>query len=263
MAGLEGTIKTPLGVVQKKTALVVGGGVVVLAAIVWYRSKQMGLNEQTEDADAPINPATGFPFGSPEDAAALQEQASYVSPQVPTGGGSGIPPSNVGYSSNGEWSQAVVQYMIGNSLVEDPTKLSAALGKYLTAAYATAEERSLIQQAIAVMGFPPVAGASGYPPSINTTVPASGGTPEAGKPGVPTGLKFIELKPTSLKIDWQPVVGATHYQFRWANQTRTTAGTQASIGGLTRGGGYSVYVAAKNANGTGPETHISTRLPKK
>src|ERR1700754_1954056 len=137
MAGLEGTIQTPFGSVQKKTALIVGGGVAVLLVIVYYRQKQ--LDSDVVIPEAEINPATGFPYGSPEDAAALAQQAGYVSPPTDggnTGGGSGYP-SNTGYVNNGQWVQAVVAYMVGNGLVEDPTQLSAALGKYITGAYAT------------------------------------------------------------------------------------------------------------------------------
>jgi hypothetical protein len=182
---LEGTIKTPLGTVQKKTALLLGGGIVVLGAIVWYRQKQVADSATAATTtEAAINPATGYPYGSAEDAAELASQAAYVSPPASSGGGSSVPTSNVGYTSNGAWVQGVISYMVGNDLIADPTALSAALGKYITGAYCTDAEQSLIQQAIAVQGFPPIAGANGYPPSINKTptVPNTntGMTPVAG-----------------------------------------------------------------------------------
>lgn len=181
MAGLEGTIKTPLGTVQKKTALYLGGGIAVLAVIVWYRNKQLGgTSSDAVTPEAEINPATGYPYGSAEDAAALAAQAAYVSPSGTTGGGSSsVPVSNAGYSSNGQWTNGVVQNLVGNGLVSDPSQLSVALGKYITGAYATDTEVSLIQQAIAAEGYPPVSGTNGYPPSINRTPPTSTPTSKA------------------------------------------------------------------------------------
>lgn len=179
MAGLEGTVHTPFGTVQKKTALVIGGFGLVLVGIVYWREKQVGgLSSSATDSSATgdIDPATGYVYGTPEDLAALAAQGTDLGGGVSSvgGGSSIIPPGasvGTGYSSNGQWVQAVVQYMTDNGLVEDPTQLSAALGKYITGASIDPNDTnsiSLIQQAIAVEGYPPVAGPNGYPPSINT-----------------------------------------------------------------------------------------------
>lgn len=178
MAGIEGTIHTPIGTVQKKTALMVGGAVVVIGGIVWYRQKKLAASTPST-TDAEIDPATGYPYGSPEDAAALAGQDSYVSPTTGGGGGSStIPTSNVGYTSNGQWTQAVIATLTNSGSISDPTQLSEALGKYVTGAYVEAGSAydTLIQQAISVEGYPPVSGSNGYPPSINRTPPTSGGT---------------------------------------------------------------------------------------
>lgn len=188
MAGaLDGTIKTPLGPVQKKTALLLGGGVIVIGVIIWYRQKQLGDTEVTLP-EGEINPATGYAYGSAEDAAALAALTGYVSPPAtPAPGGSGGYPSNLGFASNGQWVQAVVEYMVGNDLIEEPSQLSSALGKYITGAYVTDVDVSLIQQAIASQGFPPVASPNGYPPSLNRTNPSPAPTPTPTP--TPTPLK--------------------------------------------------------------------------
>lgn len=215
MAGLEGTIKTPIGPVQKKTALLLGGGVVVIGAIVWYRQRQMG-SESTPTEQTEINPATGYPYGSAEDAAALAAQAAYVSPPASSGGGSSnVPPSNLSFSSNGQWTQAVIEYMITNSLLEDTGAMSAALGKYLTGAYVTDAQVSLIQQAIAVQGFPPIAGANGYPPSLNRNAPASPANPTTTLKA-PTGLRIASKGQTTFLVDWNKVEGANGYKVKVA-----------------------------------------------
>lgn len=214
MAGLEGTIKTPIGPVQKKTALLIGGGVVVIGAIVWYRQRQAGDTGDAITQEAAINPATGYPYGSAEDAAALAAQASYVSPPASGGGGSGsIPPSNLSFSTNGQWTQAVIEYMITNSLIEDAGAMSAALGKYLTGAYVTDAQVSLIQQAIAVQGFPPLSGPNGYPPSLNRNPPTSPATPTVTLKA-PTGLRIASKGQTTFLVDWTKVEGANGYKVK-------------------------------------------------
>lgn len=171
MEGLEGTVKTPLGTVSKKTALIAVGGLVLIGGIVWWRAKQTKNQQDALSAgQAEINPATGYPYGSAEDAAALAAQNSFISPGgggVGSGAG-GYPPAGIGYVNNAQWVQGVIEYMVSHNLVEEPSALSAALGVYITGGVATAAQRSLIEQAIAAQGYPPLAGPSGYPPSINT-----------------------------------------------------------------------------------------------
>jgi hypothetical protein len=100
--------------------------------------------------------------------------------------------------------QAVIEYMTSNDLVADPSQLSAALGKYITGAYVTNDEQSLIQQAIAVQGHAPVAGPNGYPPSLNRTPPTA--PPTENKPTDVTnvsGLKLTGSTTTSLTFGWE------------------------------------------------------------
>jgi len=177
MAGLEGTVKTPVGPVKKKTALIIGAAAVGVGGIVWWRERNGTGSTVTTDATATgdIDPATGFVYGTPEDLAALASQGgdlSSVGGVTNTGGGGGQPTGGIGnsYATNGQWVQAVIQFMTDNSLVEDATQLSAALGAYITGAFVdpNGPYPSLIQQAIAVQGYPPIAGSNGYPPAINT-----------------------------------------------------------------------------------------------
>jgi hypothetical protein len=203
MAGLEGTIKTPFGVVQKKTALVVGGGVVVLGAIVWYRQRNSSAaSTNTTPTDGEIDPATGFAYGSAEDAAALAAQSSYTTPSS-SGGSSGVPVNNIGYSTNGQWVQAVITTMTSNGSVSDSTALSAALGKYVTGAYIASgsKDETLVEQAIAQEGWPPVAGTNGYPPSLNRTPPTS--TSTGNKIPHIVNLHITNVTPTTMSFAWK------------------------------------------------------------
>jgi hypothetical protein len=166
MTVLEGTVKTPFGEVSKKTAVIVGVGLVGLLGIVYYRSKKAKATAGA-GANTGIDPATGYPYGSPEDAAALEAQAAYVTPTGVGGSGGGGGSGGTGFATNGQWAQAAEQFMQADGLVEDPAALAAALGKYITGQPVSDVDMSLIDQAIAFQGYPPVAGPSGYPPSIN------------------------------------------------------------------------------------------------
>jgi hypothetical protein len=267
MGALDGTIKTPVGTVSKKSALILGSGVAVLGFIVWYRQKQLGGTGDTAETETAINPATGYPYGSAEDAAALAEQASYVSPTVPTGGGSSVPTSNVGYSSNGQWTQAVVEYMLNNGLVEDTAQLSAALGKYITGAYATDTEVSLIQQAIAVQGFPPIAGTTGYPPSINRTPPSTTPTTPTGDAAAPR-LHHVNTTKSSAILQWSPAANAKTYIVYKTGGAVVKSGvveTSFTVLNLKPNTTYSFSVAGVNADGkrSGKTSNVVTVKTKK
>jgi len=205
MAGLEGTLSTPLGNIQKKYALIGGVVLVGVLGIAWYRSKKSAQASATAAAgeSVGIDPATGYIYGSAEDAAALTNQGGYQFPQPSygSGGGSSYPPgttTGTGFASNGQWSQAAISYMQTNGLVEDASQLSAALGKYITGSPVTPTDVTLINQAIAVEGYPPVAGPNNYPPALNTGTTGGTTTPPAtdarqgppypfdGTPGAPS-----------------------------------------------------------------------------
>lgn len=203
MGALDGTLQTPFGAVSKKTALIVGGGAVLIIGVGYYRSKQAQKTAATASAGASVgtDPATGFLYGSPEDAAALANQATYVTPTGAGGGNGGAATTTTGYVSNGQWAQAAVQYMTAQGLVTDPSQLSSALGKYITGSPVNAAEQSLIQQAIAFQGLPPVAGPAGYPPSLNTstttTPPPTGGGGTDSRKGPPYPFDGSPTAPTA------------------------------------------------------------------
>lgn len=265
---LEGTIKTPLGPVQKKTALIIGGGIVILGAIVWMRQRNAA-SEPVDLGDTPINPATGYPYGSAEDAAALAEQGRYVSPPIPPsqGGSGNIPPSNVGFTTNGAWVQAVIEYMMSNDLVTDSSKLSEALGKYITGAYVNDGEVSLVQQAIAVQGYPPLAGKNGYPPSLNrtpvtTTPPPTTTPPKVTAPGAISGRVSTPGK-TSIGVRFTGAKGASSYQvFLDGKLAMDVAGSPFTIPRLKPNTRYVVGVRAKNSAGVGPISNSTIRTLK-
>lgn len=164
------TINVPgMGATKKTTVYVAGGIGVVIIGVVWYRSRSTASSTPVDTTQ--IDPATGYPYGSAEDAAALQSQSSYIS-----AGGSGTGSSDpyygaqqpTGFTSNDQWAQAVEDYL-GNTVGSDPNAVAAALGKYLVGRDVTDAERSIVEQGIGFKGYPPVSGPNGYPPSIRTS----------------------------------------------------------------------------------------------
>jgi hypothetical protein len=94
-----------------------------------------------------------------------------------TGTGTGSGPGGPPFGSNAAWATYVEGQLAG---VVDPVALSAAVGVYLTGRPATSDQESLIEQCIAIGGYPPVAGTNGNPPGI-----VSGGGHPPGTVAVP------------------------------------------------------------------------------
>jgi hypothetical protein len=187
MAFLEGTFSTPVGTVSKKTAILAGGGIALLVGVMYYRGKKQNV-PSTAGASTEINPATGFVYGSEEDAAAMAAQGGYLTGGMVGGSGGGgggsggDPPAGTGFTNNAQWVQSTIIGMTNSGVIEDAAALSVAIGKYIAGQPVgdNTVARSLIEQAIAFNGPPPLAGPNGYPPSINTQNPV--GEPPATTP---------------------------------------------------------------------------------
>jgi hypothetical protein len=207
---LEGTVKTPFGHMQKKTAVLVGGGGVVLAAIVYYRHQKSAqaaaaastTNAATSAANDPnaIDPATGYPYGSAEDSAMLASQGGLNYSQYGTLGGGGttgqFPQTGPPFSSNAAWAQYCEQTM-GSS---GSDAIAAALGHYLTGSPLQSGEPTIVDQAIAIGGYPPTSGPNGMPPGLNTNNPTSGQVKVPNVVGMETGAGDREITAAGLKF---------------------------------------------------------------
>src|SRR4051812_25882280 len=77
MSALDGTV-TIAGKTFPKKAVVLGvTGVTAIAGYVWYQRRNATISTPTDTTGDQIDPATGFPYGSAEDAQALAAQAGY------------------------------------------------------------------------------------------------------------------------------------------------------------------------------------------
>lgn len=175
----------------KPETMWIGGGAIVIFGVAYYRysKTQKADAAAAAAATAPgtgagssdqIDPATGFPSGSTEDAAALTSQAGYNTPTnlgYSYGGPNNYPVLNPqSFTSNAQWSQAAEQYITGQGA--DSNTVGNALGKYITGqTISDANQENYVNQAIAFEGYPPVPGPDGFPPNIRTAPVGDGHKP--------------------------------------------------------------------------------------
>lgn len=215
MTALEGTVDLPgMGRQSKKTViLLAAGGAVVVGVAVWrYRQQQSANASTTPDPGTAetVDPTTGYPYGSADDAAALADQYSYDT------GTQNIQPASTpptAYTSNAQWTQAAVT-ILGNEGFQ-PTNVQRALGKYVNgeSVEAGSNDQQLIEAAISAVGQPPVPGPSGYPPSIRTV--AAPPPVHHKEPQVTTPHLAYEEKTDSLH--WTLRANANGYSVRMPN----------------------------------------------
>jgi len=244
---LQGSVQLPVVGPTSKRALAIGGtAAVALMAVLWWRRRSAAAAPPAAaavDDTSTVDSATGGGAGGGS---------------AGGGGGAGDAPANLNPTSNPQWTALVMQDLSG---VVDPGELATAIGLYLTGSAVTPAQTLIIDQAIAVAGYPPVSGPSGYPPAIRTQ-PSTGQTPPPPAPGpspgpgpkapaTPGGVHVVSVTRTSGTLAWSAATGATGYRVYGNDGALRTAvtGTSATIGGLAPGAGYGYRVSAFNSAG--------------
>lgn len=214
------------------------------------------------DAGDTIDPLTGDIAGSAQDTAdlaSLQDTGSglagddglndYGGYLAASPAGAAIPGAG-GFATNAEWAQQAETDLGGIGI--DETALAAALGHYLTGSQLAAGEQSLVDQAIAEEGYPPVSASSGYPPAMRTSATSTSGTGTTtgtttgtGTSGLAGAGPISNLQPskqtaTSVTMAWNPSKGATG-GYSWnltgggVSKKGTTKATSVTVSGLKKG----------------------------
>jgi hypothetical protein len=256
-----------------KPVAIIGAGAIVIGGAVYIRGKQSASAANaaaaTAGANTGIDPATGYPYGSAEDASALGSQSSYINPAdgivgdpfasagfASLGTTSGGPP----FTSNAQWSQYVEQWLV-STMGGDPATVGNAIGKYITGQPLDQGMVSIIQESIAFAGYPPVSGPNGNPPSYTTATATTTTPPPTGgggtgtttsAPATPTGLRITNLTKTSIGLTWTGVPGANHYVIRTTYQSalikqQTANSASATVSGLGANRTYGIHVIAVNS----------------
>lgn len=284
------TITLPGGLhVKKNVAIVVGLGSVLVGGYFYYRQRQANAAAAASTAastSSQIDPQTGYAYGSPEDQAALAGLSNATLGQTNTGAsfqggqvigydqygnpiygqgqpGSGMPGSFV---SNAQWTQSA-EALMGS---DGADAIAAALGKYLLGQPLTADQVTIVQQAIAAEGYPPVAGVNGNPPSYLTAQPTSpGGTGGGGTgagPGAKNPVTGITAVPRTTQVDvtWTALPNAKQYLVKaWIGSktvTQTTVtGTSATLHNLKGNTSYRITVWGQPGSGSTGSTTTRTK----
>jgi PASTA domain len=85
-------------------------------------------------------------------------------------------PSSTQATTNAQWSAAVVSALTNQGVGYTGQQVLGAIAPYLAGQPVSAAQGLIVQQAIAVEGYPPVPGPSGNPPGIVTASTTGGGT---------------------------------------------------------------------------------------
>lgn len=173
---MTGTVKLPgIGPVKKGYAYAGGAAVLVIVGYAYYKRRQSGSPTASTTTDTSnIDPATGFPYGSAQDTAALGGAyggfGPYNPPPPPAPGG---PPP---ITTNAEWAQEVTSGLQGIGWSAET--VAEALGVYLARKDLTRAQATIVQVAVAEYGPPPVGsyqikvgGGGGHPPDKTKPVP--------------------------------------------------------------------------------------------
>jgi hypothetical protein len=182
-------LKIPgLGTVPKRTAIIWGGGAVVVIGYALYarhKAKAAGTmalpstGVDNSGDNTQIDPATGFEAGTSQDRAALR---ALDKTGGTGGGGTGTTVTNVKPPhTNAEWVTGAANYLhttSGGTVAANEVPLQ----KYVNgeAVVQGSKDDTIIHMAIAGIGQPPQSGAGGYPPSIRHST--SGGSQPSFNP---------------------------------------------------------------------------------
>lgn len=171
--------------------VVIGGGLAGYE-IYKYEKKKQAASQATTAAAA----ASGYGYGSagsgatPYGYGASGYGYGYTGVTYGYGASGGFPAGYYGYgvptpptgappvaaTTNAQWDQAAITQLEQDGY--DPATISGALGAYLNGQQVNASQVNVVDAAIGIEGYPPVAGASGFPPGIKT-----GGTTGGGQGG--------------------------------------------------------------------------------
>jgi PASTA domain len=180
------------------------GGIVGIGGLAyfWYKHKETAAAAATPAASASSG-VYGYGYGG----YGYQNPAfnePYIGGEYGYGGlygygigagyGVGAPTAPVQVATtNAAWAQAAENYLT-TSGGYDPGTVAAALGIYITGSTLSAAQQAVVEAAIAFEGYPPQAGANGYPPAMHTSQPV-------GQGGGGTGTTVTVPSITGLSID--------------------------------------------------------------
>jgi len=192
------TVNVPLAGKQSKKAVAVVAVAAGAFVVFMYVRTRASRSSSTTTAAA-IDPQTGYPYGSPQDVAALASESGTASDEIdPATGatygsvadeqalaeesgssgvisvGTGVVTGTTSFTTNSEWAQqceAVVPPLINSPTAQ--SDVAAAIGRFLAGLPLTTAQAQIIQVCESEEGPPPV-GSFTIIPEPSTTPPSSG-----------------------------------------------------------------------------------------
>lgn len=166
-------------------------------------------DEYGSGLDGGIDPNTGIPYSQELGGGFIDPNSGGVITPGTGTGNTTTPTGTQSITTNAEWAQMAESYL--GTIGVNVTTLSAALGKYLTGQPLTANQRSLVEQAIASQGYPPVHGANGYPPAMHTSNPGGQKNPPGHKATrhVATGNESLDQVAHSRRTTTAHIIATT------------------------------------------------------
>ena len=233
MSALEGTTTLPVLGKAKKSYVAVGVALVLgIAGWAWYRRADLAGD------DTAVSPYADTRTGSelPTD--------EYVNP-APSSSADSSTTGEKAPTTDPEWAARVIEKLSWY----EPGYVSAVVGKYLAKQPITAEEQGVIREAWAQVGRPP----GGQSIVVGTTPTA------AAALVAPTGARTTVIGPTSARLDWGNVPGATGYRVGLNGAYReTTYLSEIALTGLKKSTKYTVQIQGRNAGSTyGPAATVT------
>jgi chitodextrinase len=224
---------TKVGSVPKKVIIPV---VVAAAAFVGWRYWQARQTAASTDSTV-----TNGDFGAVD--SSIPGVVGAVSSDNSYGGDTGnTSTTSTGKTTDAEWTNDVVLAFASAGSTTSGDDVLQALGLYLNNQPMTDAQKSIVQRAIAVAGYPYGTGAHTIVAGGNTALTIA-----------PSGLKVTGVTSTTVTLSWSPVAGATGYRaYRSgvATNVGSSVGTSVTVGGLTPNTSYSFHVAAVTASGS-------------
>lgn len=228
--GTGGGLKKALG--RKIGPLPAGVWIAIAVVVFYYVSKRQkasagGSGDQTDSAGntGPIDPKTGYVYGSAEDAAALGQASSGLGTDTDSGSGGSTVSGQ--YADNNAWAVAAINYLV--SIGVDATSANAAVTQFLASQTLTATQQGEINLVIQRLGAPPSPPEPGGSPPPIVTPPSS--TTYATNP--PTGFTTTSVTANSIGTKWNAATNAASYTLYWgttaeAKDGKTTVSTTAA-----------------------------------
>ena len=215
--GIKGTLMKKVGPIP------LAAWIVIAAVIIYYTRKKSSSGgsggDQTDSAGnvGTINPATGYVYGSAEDAAAAGRSSGSLGGSTDPGSTGG---STVGgsYADNDAWAVAAINYLV--SIGVDATSANAAITQFLGSQQLTPAQQADVNLVIQRLGAPPSAPTPGGspPPIVN---PPSAST-YATNP--PPGFTTTSVGTTSIGVKWNAAVNAVSYTVSWGTSANASSG---------------------------------------